>query len=214
MLGFPENLAGIFDELCVIFVKSYQCSLTTKCSIKQRIKQVYVWTQLNFGRLYALLLHMLLKLRRFFTVVHTAVYCGKLDSLTVKKVHLYQVLLLLYKVFSEFFEINFNPVFLKNIEVGLKRFFIYALEMLAGALSKQSKLLTHCSGDWGPLWKQTAYTLQLLLGALQKQSTYTLNVLLGTTWKATCLYIAVAFGPLWKQGAHTLQLLLGAPLKA
>jgi len=40
--------------------------------------------------------------------------------------------------------------FLKCIKVGLQRFLIYAIEMLVGALWKQSKLLTHYSGGWGP----------------------------------------------------------------
>ena len=43
-------------------------------------------------------------------------------------------MLLLGSVFEELFGTNFNPVFSEGIEVGLKRFLIYTLEMLVRAL--------------------------------------------------------------------------------
>jgi len=67
--------------------------------------------------------------------------------------------LLLGSVFEELFGTNFNPVFSEGIEVGLKRFLIYTLEMLVRALWKQSKLLKQYRGHWGPLWKQSTYKL-------------------------------------------------------
>jgi len=118
---------------------------------------------------------------------------------------------------------------LKGIEVRLKRFLIYTLEMLVVPCESrvscldttvavegpfESRVPTHCSYYWGPLWKQSTYTLQLLLGHLWKQGIYTLQLLLGTPLKARYLRIRVAVGPLWKQGTCILQLLLGAPLKS
>jgi len=41
----------------------------------------------------------------------------------------------------------------------------------------ESRVLTHFSGGWGPLWKQITFKLQLLLGPLWKQSTWTLQFL-------------------------------------
>jgi len=56
-------------------------------------------------------------------------------------------LLLFDRVFSELFVINFNPQFF-GTEVVLKLLFICSLEMVVGSL-----------------WKESTYTLQLLLGA-------------------------------------------------
>ena len=83
------------------------------------------------------------------------------------------------------------------------------------------------------LWKQSTYTLQLLLraslnardytlqlllGALWNQGTYKLQLLLGAPLKAEHLHTTVSFrGPfneVWKQSTYTFQWLLGAPLKA
>jgi len=61
----------------------------------------------------------------------------------------------------------------------------------------------------GALWKQGAYTLQLLLGALCKQSTYTFQWLLVATLKTRYLHIKVAVGASLKAWNFTLQLLLG-----
>jgi len=67
--------------------------------------------------------------------IATEVYYEKLHSLTVKNIIIWhKFLLLLDRLFSEFFGTNFNPQFFKDIEVGLKLFFICTLEMLVGAL--------------------------------------------------------------------------------
>jgi len=41
----------------------------------------------------------------------------------------------------------------------------------------KSRVLTHFSGCWGPLWKWITFKLQLLLGPLSKKSTCTLQFL-------------------------------------
>ena len=66
------------------------------------------------------------------------------------------------------------------------------------------KVLTYYSSGWGPLWKQGAYTLQLLLGASLKARNIALHLLLGAPLKLRCLHIAVAVGgPLKAEYLHT-----------
>jgi len=142
------------------------------------------------------------------------VFCKKLHSLTVKKTIIwYKFLLLLDRVFPEFFVTNFNSQSLKGTETGLKRFLIYTLEMLVRALWRQSKLLTHCGGSlglfwsrvpthcsccWEPLWKQNAYILQLLWVRL----------------KARYLHITIAVGGPFQSKVLIHCSCCGAPLKA
>jgi len=49
----------------------------------------------------------------------------------------------------------------------------------------ESKLLTHCSCCQGPLWIQSTYTLQFLLGALEwsLKAEYSYISVWGTVWK-------------------------------
>jgi len=54
-----------------------------------------------------------------------------------------------------------------GIEVGLKLFFIFTLEMVVK-----------------PLWKYSTYTLKLLFGLLWKHSTCTLQMLLAASFNA------------------------------
>jgi len=81
---------------------------------------------------------------------------------------------------------------------------------------------------WKPLWKQSTYTLQMLLGAHWKQSTYTLQMLLGAPSKAEYLHVRDAvggpfesrvgllthyrccWGQRWKQNTYALQIVFGA----
>ena len=102
---------------------------------------------------------------------------------------------------------------LKGIEVGLNRFLILTLEMLVGVLWNQNKLLTHYKGVWGPLWKESVYTLQLLLGALLKVENFHITVAVGGLFQSKRLIHYSCSGPLWKPGTYTLKLLLGVPLK-
>jgi len=67
--------------------------------------------------------------RPFFTVIHTAIYCEKLHSLTVK--NFCSNLIGFFQNFCNYFQ---HTVFSKDIEVGLKRFLIYTLEMPVGDL--------------------------------------------------------------------------------
>jgi len=72
----------------------------------------------------------------------------KLHSLAIKKTIISnKILFLLDRVFSELLGTNFNPSFL-SIEVGLKIFLIYTLDML---VAFESRVFTHCSCCWGPL---------------------------------------------------------------
>ena len=68
----------------------------------------------------------------------------------------------------------------------------------APAMKFKSRVLTHFSGCWGPLWKQIPWNCSCCWGPLWKQSTCTL----------------VFVGALWKQSTYTLQFLSAAPLKA
>jgi len=159
----------------------------------------------------------------FFTVVHTTVYCEKFHSLTVKKLS---------------FGINFCSVSFQNILEQiltsrlfkrhwswLKRFLIFILVMRNGALWKQSKLLTHYSGGWGPLWKQSTYTVQLLLGLFESKLLTHYSCYWGPFWKRdtvlahySCYWGPIesrllthcncCWTPFWKQSTSTSQLLL------
>jgi len=70
----------------------------------------------------------------------------------------------------------------RPIEVGLKLFLVFTLEMVVRSLWKRStytlKLLLAAS------FKGGNFTSQLLLGPLQKHSTYTLQLLFGAPLKA------------------------------
>jgi len=67
----------------------------------------------------------------------------------------------------------------------------------------KSNVLTHNSCCWGPLWKQTTYTLQFLSGSPSIKFESRAFTHFNGCW-----------GPLWKQITFKLQLLFGAPLKA
>jgi len=88
-------------------------------------------------------------------------------------------------------------------------------DCLLGAPLK-ARCLHIATSCWGPLWKQGAYTLQLLLGAPLEveQATFILQFLLGApsmTFKSRVLaHFSGCWGTLWKQITFELQLLLGA----
>jgi len=71
---------------------------------------------------------------------------------------------------------------------------------------------------WGPFWKHSTYTLQLLLAASFKPKNFTLHLLLGAPLKAYCRTVLTHYncclGSLWKHSTYTLKLLLGTSLKA
>ena len=96
----------------------------------------------------------------------------------------------------------------------------------SGTCESRVLQLTHYSGGWGPLWKQSAYIMQLLFrslwkqsrvvthcscyrGPLWKQSAYTLQLLLGPYENKVFRRHSCSWGPFWKQSTFTLQLLLG-----
>jgi len=99
-----------------------------------------------------------------------------------------------------------------GIEVGLKLFFIFTLEMVVK-----------------PLWKHSTYTLQILLVAPVKARHLHITSCWGPFesivltryncfWQPLStqgiLHYSYCWGPLWKHNSYTLQLLFGAPLKA
>ena len=97
-------------------------------------------------------------------------------------------------------------IWYKKIEVGLKLFFIFSLEMVVGVPLKgrhlhikvvvggpfQSKELRHNNSCWMPLWKQGTYTLKLLLGV--KELTH-YNWCWRPLWKQGILHYSCCWGP-------------------
>ena len=162
--------------------------MTTMCRDKQRVKQVYVWTQLNFWDFICFQ-----SWGPFFTVVHTTVYC--------EKFHPWQ-----WKILS--FGINFCSYLIGSFHKFLEQILTHSpferywssfeafpylhIRDASRALWKQSKLLRHYSGGWGPLWKQSTYTLQLLLGAPLKAEYLHITVVVGAPLKARYLHITIA----------------------
>jgi len=81
-----------------------------------------------------------------------------------------------------------------GIEVGLKLFFICALEMGMGSLWKEgTKLLTHYNCCCWPLWKQGILHYSCYLGPLWKQVAYTSQLLLWARLKGEHLHITISF---------------------
>jgi len=84
------------------------------------------------------------------------------------------------------------------------------MQLLFRSLWKQSRVVTHCSCYRGPLWKQSAYTLQLLLGPYENKVFRRHSCSWGPFWKQSILTnCRCCWGPFWKQSTCTLQLLLG-----
>jgi len=71
-----------------------------------------------------------------------------------------------------------------GIEVGLKVFCTWTLEMLVGLHWKCSSLLTNYSCCWGPLWKQGTYTFNVDVWAPLKAQYLHITVVVLTTLKA------------------------------
>jgi len=110
VLVFPENLAEILGELCVVFVKTY---LTSAHWLKDEIFSTC------FGSF----------------ALSSTLYYEKLHYLTVKKIIIwYKFLLLdlLDRIFQNFWEQLLTYSLLKGIEVELKLFNFFALVMLVG----------------------------------------------------------------------------------
>jgi len=131
-------------------------------------------------------LHMFLKSGPLY---HSRPHCmiEKLHSLTVQKVSCgMKFLLLLNRVFSELFATH-----LKRYWSWFEAFpFLYIRD--AGEAC-ESRVLTHHSCCWGPLWKQSTYALQLLLGPFETK---------------ILTHCSCCWWPLWKQSPFTLHLLL------
>jgi len=98
--------------------------------------------------------------------------------------------------FQNFLEQISTHSLFEGIEVGLKLFLIYTLEMLVGAL-----------------WNQSIYTLQWRLRApLKAEHLHTLQLLVGAPAKAEYLHITVAVrGPLKVKHLH-IAVAVGASL--
>jgi len=84
---------------------------------------------------------------KIFCVRHCPMQSHRLHRLKVGSG--YTFFLLLDRVFQNFVEQILTHSLLTGIEVGLKLFFIYTLEMLVGGPS-ESRVLTHYSGCWSP----------------------------------------------------------------
>ena len=110
----------------------------------------------------------------------------KLHSLTAKKIIIwYKFLLLLDRVFSELFGTDFNPLFFQGIEIGLKLFVIYTLDMLVA------------------LWKQSTYTLLLLLGPPLKAECLHITIAVGGLFESReRTHYRCCWGPFWKQSTY------------
>ena len=123
-----------------------------------------------------------------------------------KNYHLVAFMLLFDTVFSELFGTNFNRQFIYVTEVSFKVFLICILEIslhwVSTLLSKrpfESRALTHYSGGWGHLWKQSTYTFELLLRPIESM---------------VPAHYSCCWGPLWKQSTYVLQLLLRRPFES
>jgi len=58
----------------------------------------------------------------------------------------------------------------------------------------ENKVFTHCSCCWGPLWKQSTYTLQLLFGALMKTGNLHSAAFVGGPYQSRALTHYIATG--------------------
>jgi len=79
----------------------------------------------------------------------------------------------------------------------------------------ESNLVTQYSSKWRPLWKQSTYTLQLLLGPFESRLVAHWSCCRGPLLKAEHLHImySCCWGPLWKLGTYAL-LAVGGPSTA
>ena len=69
--------------------------------------------------------------------------------------------------------------------VGLfesKEFYI-TVSFRGPSMKFESRVLTHFSGVWGPLWKQNTYTLQLRKGGLFESRVFAYNLLCSTLYE-------------------------------
>ena len=114
--------------------------------------------------------------------------------------------------FQNVLEIFFNSLSFKRYWRWCNAFlYLHIRDACGGPVKSEYLLITV---EIAAVWKQSTYTLQLLLRALWNQNiSNTLEFLLEAPLTANFFYIIFVFGPLRKQGSYTLQFLLGAPLQ-
>ena len=78
----------------------------------------------------------------------------------------------------------------------------------------ETKVFTHYSCCWGPLWKQSTYALHLLLGPFESKVFTHRICYCGPLWKRSTSHYSCCCEPLQKQSTKTLQCVVGGPFES